>query len=72
MTNEQAISILVQVAHIAQAKGILKLKEATVVFQAVSLLAPAVEEVPAEQASAEQVAEAPAEKEAVKKSKATK
>lgn len=40
MTNEQAINVLVQVAELAQARGILKLNEAPVVFQAVSLLAP--------------------------------
>lgn len=40
MNNEQALNVLLQVAELAQAKGILKLNEATIVFQAVSLLAP--------------------------------
>lgn len=40
MTNEQAINVLVQVAELAQARGILKLNEAPIVFQAVSIFAP--------------------------------
>jgi hypothetical protein len=38
MNKEQAISVLIQVAEVAQSKGILKLGESAVVFQAVTLL----------------------------------
>lgn len=40
MNNEQAINVLLQVAELAQSRGILKLNEANIVFQAVSVLAP--------------------------------
>lgn len=45
MNQEQAIGVLLQVAELAQSRGILKLNEATVVFQAVSVLSPEKENV---------------------------
>ena len=45
MNNEQAIQVLIQVAHIAQRAGALQLNDAVAVAQAISLLAPAKEEV---------------------------
>lgn len=45
MKDEQAIEILIQVAHIAQKAGALNLNDAVAVAQAISLLAPAKEEV---------------------------
>lgn len=45
MTNEQAIQVLIQVAHIAQRGGVLQLNDAVAVAQAISVLAPAKEEV---------------------------
>lgn len=45
MKNEQAINVLIQVAHLAQKGGLLQLNEAVAVAQAISLLAPAKEEV---------------------------
>jgi hypothetical protein len=40
MTELEAISILAQVANIAQEKGILKLQDAVIVSQAISVLMP--------------------------------
>lgn len=45
MDKEQALGVLLQVAELAQSKGILNLKDATVVFQAVTTLAPEKENV---------------------------
>lgn len=45
MDNKQAIDILIQVAHLAQRAGALQLHDAVAVAQAISLLAPAKEEV---------------------------
>lgn len=45
MNQEQAISVLLQVARVAQKNGILLLEEAEVVSQAVKLLTPKQEEV---------------------------
>ena len=45
MTHEQALNVLIQVAHIAQRAGALQLNDAVAVAQAISLLAPAKEEV---------------------------
>jgi hypothetical protein len=42
--KEQAINILLQVAHLAQSKGILNLEEAAIVAKAVELLTPKQEE----------------------------
>lgn len=44
MKNEQAIEILIQVAHIAQKGGLLQLNDAVAVAQAINVLAPAKEE----------------------------
>lgn len=44
MNQEQAISVLLQVARVAQKNGILLLEEAEVVSQAVKLLTPKQEE----------------------------
>lgn len=41
MTQEEAIKILIQVALVAQSKGLLSLEDAVVVKQAVDLLKPA-------------------------------
>lgn len=40
MTNEQAIKILINVALLAQSKGVLALNDAVVVKEAIDLLAP--------------------------------
>lgn len=40
MEKEQAINILLQVAVLAQSKGILQLQEAAIVAQAVEVLSP--------------------------------
>jgi hypothetical protein len=40
MTELEAINILAQVANIAQEKGILKLQDAVIVSQAISVLMP--------------------------------
>ena len=45
MTSEQAIDILIQVAHLAQKGGLLQLNDAVAVAQAISILKPAKEEV---------------------------
>lgn len=45
MKDEQAIEILIQVAHIAQKAGALNLNDAVAVAQAINVLAPAKEEV---------------------------
>ena len=45
MQKEQAIEVLIQVAHIAQRAGALQLHDAVAVAQAISLLTPAKEEV---------------------------
>ena len=45
MTNEQAVQVLIQVAHLAQRGGVLQLNDAVAVAQAISVLAPAKEEV---------------------------
>lgn len=44
MKNEQAINVLIQVAHLAQKGGLLQLNDAVAVAQAISLLSPAKEE----------------------------
>ena len=44
METNQAIEILVQVAHLAQKGGLLRLKEAVLVLQAIELLTPNKEE----------------------------
>ena len=50
MNKEQAINVLLQIAELAQSKGILNLKDATIVFQAVTVLSPEkVEEAPIEE-----------------------
>ena len=41
MTQEEAIKILIQVALVAQSKGLLSLEDSVVVKQAVDLLKPA-------------------------------
>jgi len=38
MTNKEAINLLVQVAHLAQERGLLKLNDAVVLAQAISVL----------------------------------
>ena len=38
MENSQAIEILVQVANLAQEKGLLKLNDAVLVYQAIEVL----------------------------------
>ncbi len=45
MNKEQAIEVLIQVAHIAQRAGALQLNDAVAVAQAINVLAPAKEEV---------------------------
>jgi hypothetical protein len=45
MKNEQAINVLIQVAHLAQKGGLLQLNDAVAVAQAINALAPAKEEV---------------------------
>ncbi len=45
MTQEQALNILIQTAHLAQAKGALLLKDATVVAEAIELFTKKPEEV---------------------------
>lgn len=45
MKNEDAIKILIQVAHLAQKAGALQLNDAVAVAQAISLLSPSKEEV---------------------------
>lgn len=45
MTHEQALNVLIQVAHLAQKAGALQLNDAVAVAQAINLLAPAKEEV---------------------------
>ena len=45
MDTKQAIDILIQVAHIAQNTGALKLNDAVAVAQAITILKPAKEEV---------------------------
>ena len=45
MTSEQAIDILIQVAHLAQKGGLLQLNDAVAVAQAISILKPAKEEI---------------------------
>lgn len=45
MEKEQAINILIEVAKIAQSRGVLSLEDATVVLQAVKALEPIKEEV---------------------------
>ena len=45
LTKEQSIEILIQVANLAQSKGILQLNEAAVVAQAVEVLSKKQEQV---------------------------
>ena len=45
MNNEQALDVLIQVAHIAQKTGALQLNDAVAVAQAISVLKPQKEEV---------------------------
>lgn len=40
METKQAIEILVQVAHLAQAKGVLSLQDAVAIAQAINTLSP--------------------------------
>lgn len=40
MKNEQAIDILIQVAHLAQKAGVLSLQDAVAVAQAITTLQP--------------------------------
>lgn len=40
MENKQAINILIQVANLAQQKGVLNLNEAVIVAQAIEALTP--------------------------------
>ena len=40
MENQEAINVLLQVAELAQSKGILSLQDAEIVFNAVKLLTP--------------------------------
>mgnify|MGYP000929694425 CR=1 FL=1 len=40
MTNKEAINLLVQVAHLAQERGLLKLNDAVTVAQAITTLQP--------------------------------
>lgn len=63
MNQEQAISVLLQVARVAQKNGILLLEEAEVVSQAVKLLTPKQEELAEEVA---QEAETPVKSKAKK------
>lgn len=44
MNKEQAITILVQVAHLAQKGGVLNLNDAVAVAQAIQVLEPKAEE----------------------------
>ena len=44
MENQQAIEVLVQVAHLAQKGGLLQLQDAVVVAKAIELLTPKEEE----------------------------
>ena len=41
MNEEQAIKVLIQVAELAQSKGVLSLNGAVVVAQAITILSPA-------------------------------
>ena len=43
MENQEAINVLLQVAELAQSKGILSLQDAEIVFNAVKLLTPKTE-----------------------------
>lgn len=52
MQKEQAIQVLIQVAHIAQKAGALQLNDAVAVAQAINILTPEKEEF---KASAEEV-----------------
>lgn len=45
MTHEQAVEVLIQVAHIAQRAGALQLNDAVAVAQAISTLKPQKEEI---------------------------
>ncbi len=40
MNKEQAINVLIQVAHLAQSKGLLNLKDATIVANSIEVLTP--------------------------------
>jgi hypothetical protein len=40
MEKEQALEVLIQVANLAQAKGVFSLQEAVVVSQAIQILTP--------------------------------
>lgn len=44
MENQKAIEILIQVAHLAQSKGLLSLQDAKIVLESIELLAPKQEE----------------------------
>jgi hypothetical protein len=45
MENEKAIEVLIQVAQLAQSRGVLSLEDAAVVLQAIKALEPIKEEV---------------------------
>ena len=63
--KEQAISILIQAAHVAQASGKLKLQEAAMIAQAVAIL-----EIPPTADQEKKVAEVPKDTEAAETPKA--
>ena len=44
MEKEKAIELLIQVANLAQERGILKLNEAVIVYQAIEALTPKTQE----------------------------
>lgn len=48
MTKEEAIHVLIQVAIVAQAKGVLTLEDAVLVKQSIDLLKPTLASLPSE------------------------
>lgn len=44
MEKEKAIELLIQVANLAQERGILKLSDAVIVYQAIEVLTPKTQE----------------------------
>ena len=57
LTQNQAVSLLVQAADLAQSRGAFKLEEASLVTRAIHLLVPSRAEVPTEESAQEQETE---------------
>lgn len=49
MEKEKAIEVLIQVANLAQSRGVLSLQDAVVVAQAIEMLTPKQDELPNDQ-----------------------